>query len=52
MKTIINNWIEQDEYFGLNYSTAKATAGDYHFDIRYDCDQMYSSKKPNDKCGL
>ena len=51
MKTLINNWVEQHDLFGLDYITAKATVGDYSFDIRYDCDQVDSSKKPIN-CGL
>lgn len=41
----INNWIEQGRFFGLDYSTAKATIGDYTFDIRYDCDGVYDRRE-------
>lgn len=59
METKINNWIEQANFFGLDYATAKATVGAYEFDIIYDCDGIYDkgSKsirddiKPNN-CGL
>lgn len=32
------NWIEQSEYHGIDYSTAKAEIGDIILDIRYDYD--------------
>ena len=51
METKINNWIQQEKYFGLDFSTAKATVGDYHFDIRYDADLRDSSIRP-DNCAL
>ncbi len=59
MKTkMINNWIEQTKFFGLDYSASKAVVGDYTFDIRYDCDGVYDRRekrfrtniKPN--CGV
>lgn len=42
---MINNWIEQTKYFGLDYSSAKAVVGEYSFDIRYDCDGVYDRKE-------
>jgi len=52
MNTKINNWIEQNKLFGLDYSTAKAIVGDYRFDIRYDADKIDSSIKPDNNCRL
>lgn len=49
--SVINNWKEQFELFGLDYSTSVAKIGDYSFDIRYDCDLFNPKNKP-DKCGL
>lgn len=42
-------WIEQNNLFGLDYSTKLGTYKDFTFDIRYDYDG-----KPNEKpeCGL
>ncbi len=42
-------WKEQNEYYGLNHSTALSVFGDYKFDIRYDYD---GDNKVNPKCGL
>ena len=36
MDTKLNNWTLQDKIFGLDYSSAKITFGDYNFDVRYD----------------
>lgn len=43
------NWILQEEFFGLNYSTRISHWKDFTFDIRYDYDGD-PSKKP--ECGL
>ena len=43
-------WTEQNENFGLDYSSKKGKFHDYEFDIRYDCDGE-SKVKPED-CGL
>lgn len=42
-------WIEQSEFFGLDYSTKIGEYLDYIFDIRYDYDGD-SKTKPD--CGL
>ena len=34
MKPIV--WTEQNEFFGLDYSSKKGIFHDYEFDIRYD----------------
>lgn len=44
-------WIDQNELFGLDFSTSKARIGDYTFDIRYDCDSANPREKPNN-CGV
>lgn len=58
IETKINNWVEQEKFYGLDYSTAKAIVGDYTFDIRYDCCGQFTKKngvrndiKPTN-CGL
>jgi hypothetical protein len=43
-------WTEQNEFFGLDYSSKKGTFHDYEFDIRYDCDGELKVKPEN--CGL
>lgn len=48
MKSII--WTEQNELFGLDYSSKKGKFHDYEFDIRYDYDGD-PRIKPED-CGL
>lgn len=57
-ETKINNWVEQNKYYGLDHSTANTRVGDYEFDIRYDCCGTLTKKggirediKP-DNCGL
>ena len=52
MEPKIKNWEEQDELFELDYCSVKATMGNYRFDIRYDCDQMDSKKRPGNNCGV
>lgn len=44
------NWIEQDKFFGLDFSTKKGKFKDYEFDIRYDYDGKPNIKPEN--CGL
>lgn len=48
MNSII--WTEQNELFGLDYSTKKGKFHDYEFDIRYDYDGDPKIKPEN--CGL
>lgn len=48
MKPII--WTEQNEFFGLDYSSKKGKFHDYEFDIRYDYDGDPKIKPEN--CGL
>lgn len=43
-------WTEQNELFGLDYSSKKGKFNDYEFDIRYDYDGD-PKLKPED-CGL
>jgi hypothetical protein len=43
-------WTEQNQLFGLDYSSKKGTFHDYEFDIRYDCDGECKVKPEN--CGL
>lgn len=51
METKINDWREQFEYFGLDYSTCVARIRDYKFDIRFDCDHANPKSEPTN-CGL
>lgn len=48
MKSII--WTEQNDFFGIDYSSKKGKFHDYEFDIRYDYDGD-PKLKPED-CGL
>lgn len=48
MKPII--WTEQNEFFGLDYSSKRGKFHDYEFDIRYDYDGDPKTKPEN--CGL
>lgn len=48
MNSII--WTEQNELFGLDYSSKKGKFHDYEFDIRYDYDGDPKIKPEN--CGL
>jgi len=43
-------WTEQDEKFGLDYSSKKGKFHDYEFDIRYDYDG--DSKVKPENCRL
>lgn len=43
------NWIDQDKFFGLDYSSKKGTFKDYTFDIRYD---YCGDAKLKPECGL
>ena len=43
-------WTEQNEFFGLDYSSKKGKFHDYEFDIRYDYDGDPKIKPEN--CGL
>ena len=51
MENKFKKWYEQEKYFGLDYPSAQNRVGDYEFEIRYDCDLLDASKKP-DNCGL
>ena len=44
-------WVEQSDFFGLDYSTKKGTYKDFTFDIRYDSDGSRTTK-PNCGCCL
>ena len=43
-------WTEQNELFGIDYSSKKGIFHDYEFDIRYDYDGECKVKPEN--CGL
>jgi len=44
-------WKEQDEFYGLDYSTKTGKWHDYRFDIRYDYVGA-RSVKPSDNCSI
>lgn len=48
MNSII--WTEQNDFFGIDYSSKKGKFHDYDFDIRYDYDGDPKAKPEN--CGL
>lgn len=43
-------WTEQNNFFGIDYSSKKGKFHDYDFDIRYDYDGQPKVKPEN--CGL